>query len=82
MAEDVENPRVKVSCVMAAGAIGTPVTHGLGMALLPSQERGLCSRVASASAASDTANLSAGEECVILTPAYTPDLGTGIHCSN
>lgn len=62
MAEDLQNPRVKVSCVMTAGAIGIPVTHGLGTALLPSQETGLCSRVAFASTASDTASLSAGEE--------------------
>lgn len=43
---------------------------------------GLCSMVAFASTASDTANLSAGEECGILTPAYTHDLGTGVRCSN
>lgn len=71
MDEDMENPRVKVSCVMTAGAIDIPVTHGLGMALLLSQEMGLCSMVAFASTASDTANLSAGEECGILTPACT-----------
>lgn len=60
LAEDMENPRVKVSCVRTAGAISIPVTHGLGMALCPSQEMGLCSRVVFASTASDTANLSAG----------------------
>lgn len=38
MAEDRENPKVKVSCVMTDGAIGIPVTHGLGTALLLSQE--------------------------------------------
>lgn len=46
LAKDMENPRVK--------------GHGLGTALCPSQEMGLCSRVVSASTASDAANLSAG----------------------
>lgn len=56
MAKDMENPRVKRSCVMTAGAIGIPVTHGLGTTLRPSQEMVLCSRVAFASTASDSAN--------------------------
>lgn len=51
-----------MGCIIPTCAVVVIVPPGLGMALFPSQEMCLCSRVAFASTSGDTVSLPVGEE--------------------